>query len=181
MRGELEALLGRARARLAGASAGERVLRRDVVWLEAELGRPLPRVLALAWEELGAPRLAALGLWSPRSIAGGLPMAERWLDQGLLPFASTTEGDALLLRLAGTSSADEDPAVVLAVDFPRRAQIEVGPLSRVLAAHLLVHLLRATGDEVERRALETRLERIDRDGRLRDPIGWDGRTGTRAG
>jgi hypothetical protein len=108
-------------------------------------------------------------------------MAERWLDQGLLPFACTTEGDALLLRLAGTSSADEDPAVVLAVDFPRRAQIEVGPLSRVLAAHLLVHLLRATGDEVERRALETRLERIDRDGRLRDPIGWDGRTGTRAG
>lgn len=168
---ELELLLGRTRGCLAAIRASERVHRRDVACLEAELGRPLPRILAATWIELGAPRLAALGLWSPRSIAAGLPMAERWLDDGYLPFASTADGDSLLLRLAGTSSANDDPDVVLGVDFPKPMRVEVGPLSRVLAAHLLVHLAETATDDIERRALVAKLERLDGDGRLRDPLG----------
>lgn len=172
MTGELDLLFGRARARLP-AEALERVRARDVARLEAELGRPLPRVLALFWEALGAARLSGVALWSPRSIAAGLSLAERWLDQGLLPIATTADGDALLLQLAGTSSADEDPEVVLAVDFPRPARVEVGSLSRVLAAHLLVHLSRTAEEEVERKALAARLERLDGDRRLRDPLAWN--------
>jgi hypothetical protein len=172
MMGELEALFGRTRATLAAAGVAERVRLRDLACLEAELGRPLPRILALAWRTLGAARLAALGLWSPRSISSGLPLAERWLDEGLLPFASTADGDSLLLRLAGTSSADDDPEVVLAVQFPKKLRVEVGRLSGVLAAHLLEHLCRCANDDVERRAVEARLSRLDPDGRLRDPLAW---------
>lgn len=171
MYAELELLFVRARARLA-AAAWEKVPGRDQVCLEAELGRPLPRLLARTWRSLGAARLAALGIWSPRSISDGLPMAERWLDEGLLPFASTRDGDSVLLRLAGYLGADDDPDVVLAVDFPRRLQVEVGRLSRFLAAQLLVHLAWCAADEHERRAVAARLDRLDPDGRLRDPLGW---------
>jgi hypothetical protein len=100
---------------------------REVALLAAELGRPLPALLLAVWQAYGAGWIGLVSLWDPREIAQGLGMAERWIDEGLLPFAHGAEGELWLLEMG----SGDDP-VVVASDPPRRDRL--GPLSFALEA-----------------------------------------------
>lgn len=84
------------------------VSQRDVALLGAELGRPLPGALLRLWHVHGAGFLGSVYLWEPGEIAQGVGIAERWLDQGLLPFAHGGDGALWLLEMY----AGDDPGVV---------------------------------------------------------------------
>ena len=147
----------------------ERVSRRDVAELEAELGRPLPLALKFVWQAWGAGELGGLFLSGPRQISAGLAMSDRLLDEALLPFASGPDGEPWALRL----DRADDPDVVLTLDFPRKLRAVLGPLSRAVQTAVLEALASHPGtDPAERERLLGKLERIDGDRRFRAPTEW---------
>lgn len=150
-------------------SDGERVRPEDVARLEAELGRPLPLVLKWTWQAWGCGELGGLYLSGPREISAGIALSDRLLDEALLPFASSPDGDPLGLRLG----AEEDPEVVLALDFPQRLRAPLGRLSAAVQVAVLDALAACpTVPEEQRLRYQTRLARLDPDRRFRDPASW---------
>lgn len=167
MRQGLVILLDDARRTLHGDR--ERIAPRDVAELEGELGRPLPLLLKVVWQVWGSGELGRLLLSGPRQISSGLAASDRFLDEGLLPFASGPDGEAWGLRLG----RDEDPEVVLAVDFPRRLRAVLGQLSSAVEVAVLEALAdRPDLDSAEAARLQRRLERLDPERRFRDPTVW---------
>ena len=167
MQQALVLLLDHAREILRGTEA--RVQPRDVAELEAELGRPLPLSLKFVWQAWGAGDLGGVLLSSPREISAGIAMSDRLLDEALLPFASGPDGEAWALRL----DRNDDPEVVLALDFPRKLRAVLGPLSRAVQVAVLEALAaHPTLEQDERERLGRKLERLDGDRRFRAPTSW---------
>lgn len=141
---------------------------RDVAELEAELGRPLPRYLKWLWQVHGAGDLGAVHLSSPKAISAGLVVSDRFLDEALLPFAMGPDGEPWGLRL----DSEDDPEVVLAADFPRKLRAVLGCLSRAVEVTALAALVERAANGDELRTLDGRLNRLDPDGRFREPGKW---------
>jgi hypothetical protein len=116
------------------------VSHRDVALLGAELGRPLPVELLVLWQVYGAGWLGQVSLWDPREIAQGVGMAERWIDEGLLPFAHGGDGELWLLEMDG----GDDPGVV-ASDPPKRDRL--GPLSSTVETAALALLIQSNAPD----------------------------------
>ncbi len=162
-------LLARLAELLAAAGTPpERVRRREVALLEGDLGRPMPSSLRQAWSEFGSGRVGAFRLLGADELSSGLATYERFLDQGLLPLGSTAEHD-LHLELG----AEPEPIVLACADFPVRLRMPLGTLERVLEVLALDALVaRGELEEGERERLAARLERVDPERRVRDPLGW---------
>lgn len=141
---------------------------REVAGLEAELGRPLPRQLKWLWQVHGCGDLGLVHLSGPRAISAGLVVSDRFLDEALLPFATGPDGEAWGLRL----DSQDDPDVVLAVDFPKKLRAVLGPLSVAVEVTALAALRHHATTEDEIRALEGRLGRLDGESRFREPSRW---------
>lgn len=141
---------------------------REVGELEAELGRPLPKHLKWLWQVYGHGDIGSLHLSGPRAISAGLVISDRFLDEGLLPFATGPDGEPWGLKL----DSEDDPDVVLAVDFPRKLRAPLGPLSLAVEVTSLAALRNHGTNEDELRSLEGRLKRLDPQGRFLEPTRW---------
>lgn len=141
----------------------------EIACLEAELGRPLPRLLKSVWRIYGAGALGPVRLASPREVSMGLAMSDRFLDEGLLPIGTGAGGETWTVEL----SRSDDPDLVLALDFPRKLRAVVGPISRAVEVTALAALRDAAPvHAAERRELANRITVLDPDGRYRNPGAW---------
>jgi len=132
---------------------------RDAAGLGAELGRPLPGGLTHLWSVHGAGWLGRVSLWDPREIAQGVGMADRHLEEGLLPFAHGGDGELWLLDLAG----GDDPDVLAAGAAPGNRRL--GPLSATLELAALAALIASAPEdapELQRRLAELQKPRPNR-------------------
>lgn len=153
------------RARQLDPSSVARVDHLDVVHLEAELGRPLPRMLKWLWQVHGQGAIGALDLLGPKQISSGLSISDRLLDEGMLPLGTGPGGDPWGLQL----DENEDPDVVLVADFPRKLRAVLGHLGQAIEVSALGALLAADPGSKE---LARRIARLDPEGRFRDPASW---------